>query len=146
MLMARLPIAVVMRRRTLRHPWADAAWSAVAVMRDPGGLRQLMPLAGADDEQTYLVSGVHLDLYPDEDEGYYENWAAPEPKVFVLWRMQGENALPVAASVSYAEGTRMLDSGECADGVPMPGDIHAWLAEYLQAHYRPRPRGGRQHG
>jgi hypothetical protein len=71
---------------------------------------------------------------------------APESKVFVLWRMQEGRAIPVRASVSYSEGTRMFDSGENADGVTMPAEIHAWVAGYLNEHYQPKPRRGRQHG
>jgi hypothetical protein len=54
--------------------------------------------------------------------------------------------MPVRASVSYVEGTRMFDSGENADGVTMSAEIYAWLAGYLRAHYQPKPRRGRQHG
>lgn len=146
MRMAELPIAVIMQRRAARHRWADDAWSAVAVVPDQGRLQTVMPLARDDVREAYLVPGLRLELYPDEDDGYFENWVAPEPKVFVMWRMQEQRAMPVAASVSYGEGTRMMDSGESVDGVAMPAEIHAWLAQYLQAHYQPRPHRGRQHG
>ena len=88
------------------------------------------------------MSGLELQLFPDENEGYFENWIAPEPKVFVMWRMQDGRAMPMRASVSYAEGTRMFDSGESADGVAMPAEIHGWLADYLREHYQPREPGG----
>jgi hypothetical protein len=52
----------------------------------------------------------------------------------------------VSASASYGEGTRMLDSGDQADGVAMPADIHAWLGVYLHRHYEPPARGRRGHG
>jgi hypothetical protein len=52
----------------------------------------------------------------------------------------------VGASVSYGEGTRMLDSGDQADGIAMPPDVHAWLGLYLQRHYEPPARGRRGHG
>ena len=146
MRMAEMPIAVVMQRRPASHPWAEDSWSAVAVVPDTGSLAPVTPLAGEPGREAYLVSGLRLELYPDEDDGYFENWAAPEPKVFVLWRMQEQRAMPVTASVSYGEGTRMLDSGEPVDGVAMPVEIHAWLAHYLQAHYRPRERHGKAHG
>ncbi len=71
---------------------------------------------------------------------------APEPKVFILWHESGGKVMPVAASVSYAEGARMLDSGDAADGLPMPREIHEWLGSYLRENYRPRIRGGREHG
>jgi hypothetical protein len=146
MRMASLPIAVLMQRRAATHRWADDAWAAVAIAQNHGQLPPMQQLAKTPSRDYYLVSGLELELYPDEDDGYYENWVAPEPKVFVMWRMEGDHAMPVRVSVSYVEGTRMFDSGEQADGVPMPAEIHAWLGHYLQQHYRPTPRRGRQHG
>lgn len=146
MLIAQMPIAVIMQRRTIKHRWVDTVWEAIGVAADPGGLPPMQTLSQEQGRESYLVSGLQLELYPDENDGYFENWAAPEPKVFVMWRMDGERAMPVLASVSYAEGTRMFDSGEPADGVRMPREIHAWLADYLQTHYQPRPRRGREHG
>jgi hypothetical protein len=135
-----------MQRRALNHRWVSDAWSAVAVVPDPGDLPRLQPLSRTDSHESYLVTGLQLELYPDENDGYYENCVAPEPKVFIRWRMEDERAMPLTASVSYAEGTRMFDSGEPADGVPMPGEIHAWLSRYLQEHYEPSKRRGREHG
>ncbi|TFW32567.1 DUF3305 domain-containing protein [Massilia horti] len=141
-----MPIAVLMQRRSLKHPWADEAWAAVGVVPDRGNLPPLQVLSVSAERDYYLVSGLELELYPDEHEGYFENCVAPESKVFVLWRMQDGRAMPVRASVSYVEGTRMFDSGEQADGVTMPAEIYAWLADYLREHYQPKPRRGRQHG
>lgn len=148
MRMASMPVAIVMQQRAVQHRWAEEAWAAVGVVPDCGGLPPVQELESAGECRHYLVSGLQLELYPDENDGYFENCVAPAPKVFVLWRMRDERAMPVQVSVSYAEGTRMLDSGESADGVAMPEEIHAWLACYLQAHYQPPPQGrrGRQHG
>lgn len=144
--MASMPIAVLMQRRAPSHRWADDAWAAVGVVPDRGSLPPLHVLSESPQRDYYLVSGLELELYTDDNDGYYENAVAPESKIFVLWRMQGGRAIPVRASVSYAEGTRMFDSGESADGVAMPAEIHAWLSAYLNEHYRPRPRRGREHG
>jgi hypothetical protein len=146
MRMASMPIAVIMQRRVLQHRWASESWAAVGVVPDRGDLPPLQPLTHSADSESYLVSGLELSLYPDENEGYFENCIAPEAKVFVMWRMQGERAMPVQASVSYAEGTRMFDSGESADGVAMSAEIHAWLSGYLREHYQPREKRGRGHG
>jgi hypothetical protein len=137
-----MPIAVIMQRRTLHHRWADEAWHAVGVVPDRGGLPPLQVLSESAERDYYLVSGLELELYPDENDGYYENCVAPESKVFVLWRMQDGRAMPVRASVSYVEGTRMFDSGEAADGVAMPAEIYTWVASYLRQHYQPRARKG----
>ncbi|MGZ5199049.1 MAG: DUF3305 domain-containing protein [Telluria sp.] len=144
--MASMPIAVLMQRRALKHRWATEAWAAVGVVPNRGNLPPLHVLSESAERDYYLVSGIDLELYSDDNEGYYENCVAPESKVFVLWRMEGGRAIPVRATVSYLEGTRMFDSGENADGVAMPAEIHAWLADYLREHYQPRPRRGREHG
>ena len=146
MKMASMPIAVLMQRRAVQHKWADEAWAAVGVVPDRGRLPDVAMLSQSPDRDYYLVSGLELELFTDENEGYYENAMAPESKVFVHWRMEDGRAIPVRASVSYVEGTRMFDSGENADGVPMPAEVYAWLAGYLREHYQPKPRRGRQHG
>jgi hypothetical protein len=143
--MGSMPIAVIMQRRTLQHRWADEAWEAVGVVPDRGNLPQVQVLSESAERDYYLVSGLELELFPDENEGYYENCMAPESKVFVLWRMQDGRAMPVRASVSYVEGTRMFDSGESADGVAMSAEIYTWVASYLRQHYQPRARGGHKH-
>lgn len=145
MLLASMPIAVIMQRRTVNHPWAPEAWSAVAVLPGGANLAPVQPLSHSAERESYIVSGLELQLYPDENEGYFENWAAPESKVFVKWRMQDGRAMPVQASVSYADGARMFDSGEDADGVAMPAEIHAWLANYLREHYEPPQRRGKRY-
>lgn len=146
MKMASMPIAVMMQRRAIKHRWANDAWAAVGVVPNRGNLPPVHVLSESAERDYYLVSGLSLELYTDENEGYYENAMAPESKVFVLWRMENGRAMPVRASVSYLEGTRMFDSGETADGVLMPAEIHAWLNAYLNEHYQPRPRRGREHG
>lgn len=143
MLMAELPLAVLMRWRPAASIWDQARWrpEAVSVDRADG-----MPQVRMTTVDSRLLGGVTLQLFPDENDGYFENWAAPEPKVFLLWRVEGGEPLIVSASVSYGEGTRMLDSGDQADGIAMPPDVHAWLGSYLLRHYEPPARGKRNHG
>jgi hypothetical protein len=128
MKMSSMPIAVIMQRRAVQHRWADEAWAAVGVVPDRGNLPPLQVLSESPERDYYLVSGLELELYTDENEGYYENCMAPESKVFVLWRMIDGRAMPVRASVSYVEGTRMFDSGESADGVTTTRRVRAAAA------------------
>ena len=144
MLMAQLPVAVLMKRRPAASRWSDPRWMPAAVQVACADRDGAPPLH--IDADTCVVSGVSLQLYPDENDGYFENWVAPEPKVFLLWRIEQDCPVLVAASASYAEGTRMLDSGDQADGIAMPADVHAWLGLYLQRHYEPPAHGRRGHG
>lgn len=143
MLMAELPLAVLMRWRPATSAWDQARWQPEAVGVDRADSCAAMRAATPDGR---LLRGVLLQLYPDEHDGYFENWAAPEPKVFLLWRVESGEPAIVSASVSYSEGTRMLDSGDQADGISMPPDLHAWLGSYLLRHYEPPARGKRNHG
>ena len=79
-------------------------------------------------------------LHKDELEGYYLNVSSQQPHVFVLWRMDGEQALPVEVTVSYDEAGRWLDGGHSVDGVAMPSEIFAWVGEYVENNYRPEPK------
>nr|WP_314625907.1 DUF3305 domain-containing protein [uncultured Noviherbaspirillum sp.] len=145
MLMAALPIAVLMKRQPLVSRWSEPGWIPVMVQVDCAG-RDAWAMLRLLDADTCLSSGVSLQLYPDENDGYFENWVAPEPKVFIRWRLEQDCPALVDASVSYGEGTRMLDSGDRADGIAMPADVHAWLGVYLRRHYEPPARGRRGHG
>jgi uncharacterized protein DUF3305 len=60
--------------------------------------------------------------------------------VFVLWRIDDEQAIPVDVTVSTEEGGRWLDGGHSVDGVPMPPEIYAWVGAYVESNYRPEPR------
>ena len=141
-----LPIAIVMERRQPAHPWDQARWHLVAALPWQERRRAVHPLGHDPVRESCVMSGLSLELSPDENDGYFENWVAPEPKVFVLWHEDAGRASVIAASVSYAEGARMLDSGDAAGGLPMHGAIHEWLGRYLQENYRPRTRRGRGHG
>jgi len=146
MLMAELPVAVVMRWRAAATRWGEAHWQPEAVHVDRADRIAAPGAAAGRSADSRLLTGVRLQLYPDENDGYFENWAAPEPKVFLLWRIQDGDPTIVSASVSYGEGTRMLDSGDHAEGLTMPPDIHAWLGAYLRRHYQPPANGRRNHG
>jgi hypothetical protein len=133
------PIAVVMQRRALESRWADHAWAPHGVLTaDPGGAPRL--LVERPGLSQWLHPGLKLVLHKDEAEGYYMNVSAPQPSVFVMWRMEGEGALPVDVTVSSDESARWLDGGHSVDGVPMPAEIFAWVGEWVENNYRPQPQ------
>src|SRR5262245_52192106 len=127
-----------MQRRPARSPWAEHVWEPVGILpADPGGEpRLLVEEAGV---AQWLHPGFTLRVRRDELDGYYFNVSAPEPRVFVLWRMEGESGLPVHVTVSSEEAARWLDGGHTVDGVTMPPEIYAWVGAYVEANYRPEP-------
>lgn len=132
-----------MQRRASQSRWVDHVWELHGVLAaDPGGApRLLREDAGA---AQWLHPGFTLLLHKDETEGYYMNVSSAEPRVYVLWRMEGrsgaEYALPLEVTVSSDEAGRWLDGGHSVDGVAMPPQIFAWVGEYVENNYRPQPK------
>lgn len=85
-----------------------------------------------------------MQLFRDEVDNYHLNLTSPEPRVFVMWRMEqgadGDFAKPIEVTLSYGEAARWLDSGEQCDGVPMPPEIADWLGDFVNTHYKPAVR------
>jgi len=134
------PLAVVMQRRPTQSRWADCIWEPWSVLTQypaEGAPRLLLEQAGV---AQWLHPGFTLILHRDETEGYYLNVSASEPRVFVLWRMDGEQALPLEVTVSSEEAGRWLDGGHSVDGVAMLPEIYAWVGDYVEKNYRPEPK------
>jgi hypothetical protein len=139
-------LAVVMQRRNARSRWAGVIWEPVSVLEseEPPGEARL--LVKQDDYEQWLHAGFELAIHRDEIEGYYMNVSSGSPRVFVLWRMEGEvgddnaRGLPLQVTASYNEGGRWMDGGHSVDSVTMPDAIFAWVGEYVEKNYRPEPR------
>jgi hypothetical protein len=132
-----------MQRRRVESRWADFVWEPFGVVPGHVGTERALLLEQGDVKQ-WLHAGFRIELHRDEIEGYYLNVSAPEPRVFILWRMDGEgkeesHALPVHVTVSSEEASRWLDGGHSVDGVKMPAEIFAWVGEHVEKTYRPKP-------
>jgi hypothetical protein len=126
-----------MQHRPAKSRWADSIWEPWGVLPGyaEGAARVLRQGEGS---VQWLHPGLTLVIHRDEAEGYYMNVSAPEPSVFILWRMEGEQALPVDVTVSADEAGRWLDGGHSVDRVPMPPEIFAWLGDWVEKNYRPQ--------
>jgi hypothetical protein len=142
----RFPVAVVMQRTPIVHRWVSERWEPVDVIplrRDPTAAA---PVCLRDDATCtqWRFEGFALELHRSEAEGYHLNLVAPEPKIFVNWRMHEDATVPpvypVIATVSYNEAARMMDGGERVDAVPLPDVVRDWMAPFVALHYRPEPK------
>ena len=137
-------IAVVMQRRPAQSRWADHVWEPLGVLSELGGdaAKEKTPrlLRDADGIAHWLHPGFTLTLHRDEGEGYYLNVSGVQPRVFILWRMDDEQAVPIEATVSSEEAGRWMDGGHQIDAVPMPAEIFAWVGEWVENNYRPQPQ------
>jgi hypothetical protein len=133
------PIAVVMQRRPAQSRWADVVWEPFGVVPGYSGTETKV-LREQEGVLHRLHAGFKLELHRDETQGYYLNVSTKDPRVFVLWRMDEDQALPAHVTVSSDEAARWLDGGHSVDGVAMPAEIFAWVGEYVENNYRPEPK------
>ena len=141
-------VSVVIRRVPLVNRWVSEKWELEAVEGDLGDPRVEDIFCEALTEDRWRWRGFRVDLHPSEAEGYYLNLSAPDPRVFVMWRLeewQGvQTARPWVVTASYHEAARMMDGGETVESIPIPAAIRAWLAPWLDANYKPEPRKKKQ--
>jgi hypothetical protein len=132
------PIAIVMQRRRAQSRWADFVWEPFGVVPGHVGAEKKLLLEQGELKQ-WLHAGFKIELHRDEAEGFYLNLTAPDPRVFVLWRMEAEQGLPVHVTVSSEEASRWMDGGHSVDGVKMPVEIFIWVGEWVEKNYKPKP-------
>ena len=134
------PVAVIMQRRLSSNRWQAEIWEPYGVLSGHTGGGGPSLLVDREGLQQWLYPGFALLLHRDEAEGYYLNVSTDSPRVFVLWRMDGERGVPLDVTVSYNEGGRWLDGGQSVDSVAMPREVFAWVGEYVEQNYRPEPK------
>lgn len=133
------PVSIVMQRRALRSRWQSEVWEPLAVMPEAGeGVARV--LVEEPGLAQWIHPGMRIGLRVADADGYYLNISTSEPCVFVLWRMEGERAVPCHLTLSYSEASSWMDGGEQVDRVPMPREIYDWVSGFVQQHYRPQPK------
>ena len=146
------PVDVIMERVPLESRWASERWqpAAVEIATPPAGAprpRDIVPGANecvAEGADRWRCHGFEIELHPSEAEGFFLNLTAPDPRIFVMWRMFDDGAMPparpVLVTVSYNQAGRYMDGGEQVDGVPMLPAIADWMRAFIAVHYKPEPR------
>ena len=144
-------VDVIVERIPLRSRWASERWQPVTVEiadsppappedADVPGAKPCLP----EGPNRWRCPRFAVELHPTEAEGYFLNITAPDPRVFVMWRMFDDGVMPparpVLVTLSYNQAARLMDGGEQVDGVPMPPDIADWMRPFIAAHYKPEPR------
>ncbi|HET8876974.1 MAG TPA: DUF3305 domain-containing protein [Casimicrobiaceae bacterium] len=145
-------VDVMIERVPLRSRWASERWQPVAIEIAPPAPgfvpdRDAVPgshLCIPEGENRWRCRGFEIELHPTEAEGYFLNLTAPDPRIFVMWRLFDDGAMPAARpvllTVSYNQAGRYMDGGEQVDGVPMLPAIADWMRPFIAAHYKPEPR------
>ena len=136
-------VTVIMEQYPTHNRWQPQQWRAVEVLPDEGMLLAPAVLNGAAGTRRIAHPGLQLGIFRDEGEGYYLNIHAPEPAIFVIWRLDEAptdadmEAIPHSLTLSYNEAARRMDAQEKVDRVPMPRELLETLREWVDANYQP---------
>lgn len=131
-------LAVVMQQRSINNRWQSEVWEPVAVLDDDGtSSGETGPMLDQNGNQQWLFRGLQLTLRREEAEGYYLNISTLEPRVFVMWQLENDRAVPQQVSASYNDACTWMDAGEQVDSVAMPPDMYDEVSAFARQHYRP---------
>lgn len=133
-------VAVVMQRRSIDSPWQSHVWEPAGVLQGYDGETQPRIIVHDASLTQWLHPGLQISLQRSEAEGYFHNMSTASPNVFVLWRLDGDCAVPHYVTVSYDEASRWMDGGAQVDPVAMPHAMRAWVRRFVEIHYRPEPK------
>jgi len=139
-----MSVGIVLERRDSGHQWQDHQWRVVDVL--PGGEDRddWQILGRGDGWVNYYAGALEIELFRRETEGYKVNLSNEPPLLYVVLR-EGEEAggrevEPFLATVCPYEAQDYQDSGEeTVEGVPMPPDVAAWLADFVERHHVDAP-------
>jgi hypothetical protein len=130
-------VGVVVARRKLKGPWADAAWSPHAVLPTAPEVAPWTSLGRADDDELFYAGPVDVELHPASTAHYRDNLTAARPSVWVSLRQVGVEEVEVAAvTVDPYEGEALAEGmSEIVEAVPMPPEIAERLSAYFAAFH-----------
>ncbi|CAN1538620.1 Protein of unknown function DUF3305 [Rhabdaerophilaceae bacterium] len=131
-------IGVIVDKRKAQSPWIDHLWVPSAVV--PGVPDAApMTLVGRDGtDERYFVGSTHLVFASSETANYRDNLLSGAPKLWVVLRLDEAtdeiSLLTVTADPTEGEGSTQAGSN-IVDTVPMPAELAATLAAFVDRHH-----------
>ena len=114
--MKHFPVAVIIEKTRLDNRWVSERWEAIGVIpafaADPVNFAPRRIVAEVDRGGQFLTGHFRLKLFRDEVDNYHLNLTSPEPRVFVMWRMEEDIPRPVSVTLSYGGKGRKVYSRE----------------------------------
>ena len=150
----RIPVSVLVEHRQVSAGrWTQPQWDARAVvagMRIVESSPECTLVSRARDCETYMWSGLVLELFRDVCEGYWYNLKSGRPSLFVVCYLDEESDDPSAAltpaivTADQDEAGAHLESDDPVFSVPMPDKVHQWVERFVVEHYRPEMKRKRR--
>jgi hypothetical protein len=141
------PLTLLLECSPSRHAWASQHWRVCgAVATESGaGSGQLALVRREGPVSTYRLNGLSLQLFKDECESYYYALQAPEPRIYVISRVDPDGVpQPFLVTASYDRANAFMETEERVDDVPMPPPVYRWVESFVLQNYVPERRRKRR--
>ena len=128
-------VGVVLRRSKVDHAWIDHVWSPEAILPDVPAAAPGTKLGQKDGAELFYAGAGTLELYSSETSTYRDNLIDGTPQIWVALRKQAESGDMelVQVTADPTEGETLLEAGcDIVANVPMPADIAAWVAAFVE--------------
>lgn len=133
-------IGVVVERHALESRWATHRWHPGAVLVDVPDTAPWTRLGEEGAVTRYYAGAATLTLVPSESESYLYNLTGRTPQVWVVLRPRepgpdGRDVELESVTVSAGEAEVLAGGIDIiVESVPMPAEIAAWVAAFVEAH------------
>lgn len=127
-------VGVVVRRRAVDNPWIDHVWSPAMLLDEVPAAPAWSVLSNESGTTLYYAGSATIELFSSETANYRDNLTDGAPLVWVALRQQGGGAGLELTKVTAdpTEGEALFESGcDVIGTVPMPPDIAAWIAAFV---------------
>jgi hypothetical protein len=135
--LTRIPVGVVVERRTAASRWIDFTWRPAMVLPGWPDAAPWSVLATDAEAVTFYAGSTDIGLYRTETSRYRDNLASGVPSLWVALRPTG--AEPpydlLAVTADPSEGESFTQAGDDLVGaVPMPAPVREIVEAFVAEH------------
>ncbi len=133
----RLQVGVLVAKRKLKGPWADHAWLPHAVLPAAPAAAPGIRLGGGGDEEIFYAGPFDLSLHSSETAHYRDNLTSGRPALWVVLQpVAGDEYEVTTVTADPYEGEALSQgNGEIVEAVPMPAEVQAMVAAFIEAFH-----------
>ena len=143
-----LPVGVIVDKKKSASPWIDHLWVPSAVVTGLPDAAPMTLVAKSGADESYFAGAANLVFASGDTGQYLENLVTGTPLIWIAVRAEEHDSYVTVVSVTAdpSEGESLTDSGSnIVQPVPMPPDIAARLAAFVDQHHVEREFFKRKH-